>query len=109
MWEAANVRHKFSDIMDAALAGHPQFVKRHDGKEVAVVSRQYFDSTKGQHQDFPAERGLLLGRRGPVRCYPCRSGLIEAETSHGLAWVVRSGMRSRDTILFLTGLDARQS
>jgi prevent-host-death family protein len=45
-WQAAAARNRFTDIIDAAVAGEPQFVQRRDGKEVVVVSREYFDSTK---------------------------------------------------------------
>ena len=45
-WQAANARHKFSDIIDTAVAGQPRFVQRRDGKGVVVVSREYFSTTK---------------------------------------------------------------
>ena len=45
-WQASAARNRFSDIIDAAVAGEPQFVQRRDGKEVVVVSRDYFDRTK---------------------------------------------------------------
>ena len=56
-WQAANARHKFSDIIDAAVAGQPQFVQRRDGKEVVVVSREYFDSTKANIKTFLLNQG----------------------------------------------------
>lgn len=45
-WQAAEARHRFSELVDAAVEGHPQFVRRRDGREVVVVSREYFDQTK---------------------------------------------------------------
>jgi prevent-host-death family protein len=45
-WQAAAARNRFTEIIDAAVAGEPQFVQRRDSKEVVVVSREYFDSTK---------------------------------------------------------------
>jgi prevent-host-death family protein len=45
-WQAAEARHRFSEIVDAAVEGHAQFVKRRDGKEVVVVSRDYFERTR---------------------------------------------------------------
>jgi prevent-host-death family protein len=45
-WQAAAARNRFTEIIDAAVAGEPQFVQRRDGKEVVVVSREYFDRTK---------------------------------------------------------------
>jgi prevent-host-death family protein len=45
-WQAAEARHRFSEIVDAAVEGTAQFVKRRDGKEVVVVSRDYFEKTR---------------------------------------------------------------
>jgi prevent-host-death family protein len=46
VWQAAEARHRFSELVDAAVEGHPQFVRRRDGQEVVVVSRDYFEQTK---------------------------------------------------------------
>jgi hypothetical protein len=51
-WQAVDARHQFSDIFDAAVAGRPQTVRRPDGMEVGVVSREYFDSTNGNLKTF---------------------------------------------------------
>jgi prevent-host-death family protein len=45
-WQAAEARQRFSDVIDAAVDGRPQFVQRRDGKEVVVVSRAYFERTR---------------------------------------------------------------
>jgi prevent-host-death family protein len=45
-WQAAEARNCFSDVVDAAVGGTPQFVRRRDGREVVVVSREYFEATK---------------------------------------------------------------
>ncbi len=45
-WQAAQARAHFSDIVDAAIEGRPQFVRRRDGNEVVLVSRDYFDRMK---------------------------------------------------------------
>ena len=45
-WQSSAARGKLSEIIDQAVAGHPQFIQRRDGKEVVVVSRDYFESTK---------------------------------------------------------------
>lgn len=45
-WQAAVARHRFSEVVDAAVEGRPQFVRRRDGKEVVIVSREYFDRTR---------------------------------------------------------------
>ncbi len=56
-WQASSARHKFSDIIDAAVAGQPQFAQRSGGKEVVVVSRDYFDSTKANLKTFLLNEG----------------------------------------------------
>jgi len=46
VWQAAEARNRFSDVVDAAVEGQPQFVRRRDGREVVVVSREYFEQTR---------------------------------------------------------------
>lgn len=46
IWQAAEARHHFSEVVDAAVDGRPQFVRRRDGREVVIVSREYFEETK---------------------------------------------------------------
>ena len=55
-WQASSARHRFTDLVDAAVAGQPQFVKRRDGREVVVVSREYYERT------LPTLAGYLLAR-----------------------------------------------
>jgi prevent-host-death family protein len=45
-WQAAAARHRFSELVDAAVEGRPQFVRRRDGREVVVVSKEYFEQTR---------------------------------------------------------------
>jgi prevent-host-death family protein len=45
-WQAAEARHRFSELVDAAVEGRPQFVRRRDGREVVVISKEYFEQTK---------------------------------------------------------------
>jgi PHD/YefM family antitoxin component YafN of YafNO toxin-antitoxin module len=54
-WQAARARNHFSEIIEAAIAGRPQFIRRRDGHEVVLVSRDYFDRTK------PNLKAYLLG------------------------------------------------
>ena len=44
--QAAEARHHFTDVVDAAVEGDPQFIRRRDGREVVVISREYFEKTK---------------------------------------------------------------
>ena len=46
IWQASDARQRFSELVDAAVEGHPQFVQRRDGREVVVVSREYYEQTK---------------------------------------------------------------
>ncbi len=55
VWQAAEARHRFSEVVDAAVEGRPQFVRRRDGREVVVVSREYFEETK------PSLKSYLVG------------------------------------------------
>jgi prevent-host-death family protein len=56
-WQAAAARNRFTDIIDAAVAGEPQFVQRRDGKEVVVVSREYFENTKANIKSYLLNAG----------------------------------------------------
>jgi prevent-host-death family protein len=53
-WQAAEARHRFSEVVDAAVDGSPQFIRRRDGREVVLVAREYFERTK------PNLKGYLL-------------------------------------------------
>jgi hypothetical protein len=45
-WQAAHARARFAELVEAAIEGRPQFIRRRDGHEVVLVSRDYFDRTK---------------------------------------------------------------
>jgi PHD/YefM family antitoxin component YafN of YafNO toxin-antitoxin module len=45
-WQSSVARSSLRQIIDQAVDGHPQFIQRRDGKEVVVVSREYFERTK---------------------------------------------------------------
>ncbi len=57
IWQAAAARNRFTDIIDAAVAGEPQFVQRRDGKEVVVVSREYFETTRANIKSYLLNAG----------------------------------------------------
>jgi hypothetical protein len=46
IWQAAEACHWFSEVVDAAVEGRPQSIRRRDGREVVVVSKEYFEETK---------------------------------------------------------------
>lgn len=57
IWQATAARNKFADIVDAAVAGAPQIVQWHDGKEVVLVSREYFERTRPNIKTFLLNEG----------------------------------------------------
>ncbi len=59
VWQASEARQAFSNVVDAAVAGEPQFVQRRDGKEVVVVSREYFDKNRMDLKTFLLTQGVL--------------------------------------------------
>lgn len=60
-WQAAQARHKFSKLVDAAVEGAPQFIRRRDGREVVLVSREYFESTKPNLKSYLLDAGYAEG------------------------------------------------
>jgi prevent-host-death family protein len=56
-WQAAEARHRFSDVVDAAVAGNPQFIRRRDGREVVLVSLEYFEKTKPNLKSYLLSSG----------------------------------------------------
>jgi prevent-host-death family protein len=57
-WQASAARQNFSEIMDAAVEGTPQFVQRRDGREVVIVSRDYFERSKPSLKSYLLEKGV---------------------------------------------------
>ena len=57
VWQAGVARHRFSDLVDAAVDGRPQVIRRRDGREVVVVSKEYYEHTK------PSLKTVLLSHR----------------------------------------------
>ncbi len=53
IWQASAARDHFSEMVDAAVAGRPQFVRRRDGQQV-VVALAYYEATR------PSLKDLLL-------------------------------------------------
>jgi prevent-host-death family protein len=57
VWQAGVARHRFSELVDAAVDGRPQVVRRRDGRQVVVVSMEYYEKTK------PNLKSVLLSHR----------------------------------------------
>ncbi len=51
-WQATEARIHFPELIEGAMAGVPQVVRRRDGAEVVLVSRSYFDATRPNLRDF---------------------------------------------------------
>jgi prevent-host-death family protein len=58
VWQAAEARHRFTELVNAAVHGEPQFVVRRDGTEVVVVSRDYFEKTRPTLKDVLLHQGF---------------------------------------------------
>jgi len=58
MWQASEARHKFTDVVDAAVGGEPQFVTRRDGRQVVVVSLDYFEKTRPTLKSYLLTKGI---------------------------------------------------
>jgi prevent-host-death family protein len=56
-WQAAEARHKFGDVVDAAVSGEPQLIERRDGKKVVVISKDDFEAMKPNVKTFLLNRG----------------------------------------------------
>ncbi len=56
-WQAAEARHKFGDVIDAAVGGEPQLIERRDGTKVVLVSKGYFEATKPNIKTFLLNQG----------------------------------------------------
>lgn len=56
-WQAAEARQRFSEVVDGAVGGEPQIVRRRDGREVVVVSKEYFERTRPNLKTFLLTQG----------------------------------------------------
>jgi PHD/YefM family antitoxin component YafN of YafNO toxin-antitoxin module len=61
-WQATKAREALPEIIEAAIAGAPQLIKRRDGKEVVVVSKDYFDASKPNLRDYLLSAGYAPER-----------------------------------------------
>jgi len=51
-WQASDARAKLPEVMEGALAGQPQFIRRRGGEEVVVLSRDDFERMKPSLKDY---------------------------------------------------------
>jgi prevent-host-death family protein len=56
-WQASKARGAFAEIIDSAVEGTPQLIRRRDGKAVVVVSRDYFEAHKPNLRDYLLSSG----------------------------------------------------
>jgi len=59
-WQASEARGRFAEVIDAALAGMPQVIRKRGGGEVVVVSRAAWERSKPTLREV-----LLAGGGGP--------------------------------------------
>ena len=59
IWQASSARHRFTEVVDAAVDGTPQFVRRRDGREVVVVSREYFERSQATLASYLLTAGTM--------------------------------------------------
>jgi prevent-host-death family protein len=79
VWQAGAARHRFSELVDAAVDGRPQIIRRRDGREVVVVSKDYYERTK------PNLKSVLLSHRFGKRGDLLDAVLEEARATLGTA------------------------
>jgi prevent-host-death family protein len=78
-WQAASARHHFSELIEAAVSGRPQFIRRRDGREVVLVSKEYYSRTK------PTLKSVLLSHRFGERGDVLDQALEDAKVALGAA------------------------
>ena len=52
LWQAADARANLPTVMEGALAGVPQVIKKRTGEEVVVIARADYDRMKPNLKDF---------------------------------------------------------
>ena len=57
LWQAAQARHQFSDLLARAAAGEPQVVRRRDGTEVVVLSRDAYERVRPRLGEYLLTHG----------------------------------------------------
>lgn len=51
-WQVSEARSHFADVVDRALAGVPQVIRKRGGDEVVVVSKEAWDRAKPNLRDY---------------------------------------------------------
>lgn len=52
IWQATEARTRLPAVMDAALSGKPQVIRKRTGEEVVVLSRADYDRMKPTLKDY---------------------------------------------------------
>jgi len=58
VWQASDARTNLPAVMDAALSGAPQVIRRRSGEEVVVVSRADYDRMRPSLKNFLLHGGV---------------------------------------------------
>lgn len=72
IWNAVEARTGFVDLVDAAVAEGPQMIRRHDGREVVLVSREAWEAAR------PTFLDVLLASAGEGGEDDLLDGALEA-------------------------------
>jgi prevent-host-death family protein len=51
-WQVSEARSRFADVVDRALSGVPQVIRKRSGGEVVVVSKEAWDRAKPNLRDY---------------------------------------------------------
>lgn len=60
VWNAADARTRFEDIVDHVISEGPQVVRTASGCEVVIITRSDYDQSRSTAKEF-----LLRGGKGP--------------------------------------------
>jgi hypothetical protein len=62
VWQASEAQSRLGELVDAALDGAPQVVRRADGREVVVVARAVFEAPADAEAPKETLKDVLLNR-----------------------------------------------
>jgi prevent-host-death family protein len=52
IWQASDARAKLPEVMEGALAGEPQVIRKRGGEEVVMLSRADYERMKPSLKDY---------------------------------------------------------
>jgi prevent-host-death family protein len=64
VWQASEARAKLPEVMENALAGKPQVIRKRGGEEVVMLSRADFERMKPSLKDYLLRSAGTAGKDG---------------------------------------------